>query len=118
VTITQLVDEPMARDQHAKALPSKANQTGNKNKKLNKVVLGNVKHYMFEEIMEIKNRKMSSTELKEIVNRCLAKEKITKENNCYKDYLINLILFSSNCDIFRKKYLIQRTPFFFKSKRN
>ena len=115
VTITQLVNEPLLRQFEPKPKISKKNQTGNKNRKLNKIKLGNVKHELFEEIM-LSKEKIRTEAAKKLVAKKLEKEQINNSNKNFNQYSNNLLLFFANCQVFKYKYIIHNEPIIFDSK--
>jgi hypothetical protein len=104
----------MRIDYMSKAKNKHKDQTGNKNKNLNKIKLGNVKHELFEYVMKV-NKKISSSLSKEIIVKALEKEKINEKTKYFKQYKDNLILFLINAITFKVKYLINKTPIEYKS---
>ena len=113
--MTQLVDEKMVRDSKTVSGKGEKSKTGNSNKKLNKVVLGNIKHKLFEEVLD-DEKEINSKFTKKLVYNQLKKEKIKENHSSFKEYLTNLYVFFGNCIIFKKKYLDKRTPLDFLSK--
>jgi hypothetical protein len=93
---------------------SHKNQTGNKNRKLNKIKLGNVKHEIFEVVMINPNR-IKSEAARQIIIKKLEKEQINENTRHFKHYFDNLFLFFANCQIFKAKYISHKEPIIFKS---
>lgn len=107
----------MEQDLHKTPKQSKGKDTGNKNKRLNKNVLGNVKHRLFEAIMEAQADFHKTDRIKAKIDEELQREKISQSSQFYREYQKNLIIFSSNCIFFKKKYLLAQRPFRFQSSR-
>lgn len=106
----------MEQDMHKPKRRPGDRDTGNKNKRLNKFVLGNAKHRLFEFILEHSGGPLKTAALKQRVAQDLRKERVGPKHPEHKGYFNNLILFASNCIMFKKKYLAAQRPFKFKSK--
>lgn len=78
---------------------------------LNKPVLGNIKHFLFEKIFLVDLKKnIRSKLLIKFLLASLGSEKIWEQHEKFREYFANVLEFGKSCLVFRKMYLVEGMP--------
>ena len=78
---------------------------------LNKPVLGNIKHFLFEKIFLVDLKEnIRSKKLTKFLLASLGSEKIWEQHEKFREYFANVLEFGKSCLVFRKIYLVEGMP--------